>query len=250
MSNQPDKKEYIISRNFLVSSADVDFEGVIRVSALVNFLIQSAWQHAEHLGWGVDALLKKNLSWVLSGFTLEVKQYPKWKDTITIETWPKGVNRLFYMRDFNIRNSSGELVGKATTNWLLIDIDTRRPKLIDIDGIILHLDNMPHAISAVVPVISFDGTPEHTTDYQVRYSNVDVNQHLTTTGYIDFIFDTFDPAYLSKNRPVLVSVNFLREVKFGINLKMHRIKTDDQKFYFQLEKSDDVKPLFRAELCF
>jgi medium-chain acyl-[acyl-carrier-protein] hydrolase len=245
-----DNKQYKISCQYLVSSADVDFEGILRVSSLINFLIQSAWQHAEHLGWGVDALLKRNLAWVLSGFTLEIKHYPKWKETITVETWPKGVNRLFYMRDFYIRNSSGELLGKATTNWLLIDIDKRRPKLIDIDDVILHLNTMPHAIEEFVPVINFEGTTENTTDYQVRYSNVDVNQHLTTTGYIDFIFDTFDPTYISKNRPVSISVNFLKEVKFGANLKMHRKKPNEHTFLFQLEKTDEEKPLFRAELFF
>lgn len=245
-----DKKVYKMSRDYLVTSADVDFEGVIRVSALVNFLIQSAWQHAEHLGWGVDALHKKNLSWVLSGFILEINNYAKWKETITIETWPKGVNRLFYMRDFYIRNSAGELIGKATTNWLLIDIDKRRPKLVDIDDVILHLNNMPHAIEDVVPAINFEGVPEQTTDYQVRYSNVDVNQHLTTTGYIDFVFDTFEPAFISKQRPVWISINFIREVKFGANLKMHRKNSDENTFQFQLEKSDEAKPLFRAELRF
>jgi acyl-ACP thioesterase len=244
------KKDYIIRKEFLITSADVDFEGILRVSSLINFLIQSAWQHAEHLGWGVNDLLKKNLAWVLSGFKIEIIDYPLWKQTITVETWPKGINRLFYMRDYNVFNGQGNLIARATTNWLLIDIDKRRPKLIEIDNEIFHLNPDRHAIKEFVPVIDFTGNANNITPFQVRYSNVDVNQHLTTTGYIDFIFDTYEPDFISKNRPKSLVSNFIKEVKFGAQVNMLKKERDNKQHLFQLEPSPGGNAFFKAELTF
>lgn len=247
---QTEPKEYIIRKDFLITSADVDFEGILRVSALANFLIQSAWQHAEHLGWGVNDLLKQNLSWVLSGFKIEILNYPKWKQTITVETWPKGINRLFYMRDFFIYDELGNVIAKATTNWLLIDIDKRRPKLVEIDNEIFRMNPGKHAIQEFVPMLNYSGIAQCTTPFQVRYSNVDVNQHLTTTGYIDFVFDTYNPDFISKNRPKTVVANFIKEVKFGALVNMVRNEPNSYHHFFQLVPTEGSSPFFKAELTF
>jgi medium-chain acyl-[acyl-carrier-protein] hydrolase len=241
-------KEYIIRRNFLVTSADVDFEGVLRISSLTNFLIQSAWQHAEILGWGVNDLHEKNLAWVLSGFTIKIDKYPVWKENITVETWPKGINRLFYLRDFNIFDDHGNILAKATTNWLLIDIDKRRPKLILHDNEVFHMNPDRHALKEFVPALNFSGDIESLTAYQVRYSNVDINRHLTATGYLDFIFDTYNPGFISENRPKKVVANFIKEVIFGAEVNMLRAKLSENQHFFQLESNDAKNAFFRAEL--
>jgi acyl-ACP thioesterase len=217
---------------------------------LVNFLIQAAWYHAEELGWGVDNLLKKNLVWVLSGIKLEILNYAHWKESVTVDTWPKGVNRLFYLRDFNVKNTTGELIARGTTNWLLIDIDKRRPKLMEGDAVILQLSDMPHAIAELVSVLEFEGTPVQSTDYQVRYSSVDINRHLTTTGYIDYIFDSYDPEFISANRPKSITANFIKEVKFGMNVHMIRSKLSEKKEFFQLISEDGKTVYFKAALIF
>ncbi|MBN1119251.1 MAG: hypothetical protein JXA77_18720 [Bacteroidales bacterium] len=241
--------DLIIKRKYLVTSAEVDFEGKIRMSALINFLIQTAWQHAEHLGWGVSEIQKYNLSWVLSGIQIELNEYTNWKEEIAIETWPKGLNRLFYLRDYIIYNQKGEKIGKATSNWLLIDVDKRRPKLHKVKNIDKVITDK-HAIEDLIPSLNFAGKPEKKTNYQVRYSNVDVNQHLTTTGYIDFVFDTFDPDFISKNRPRVITMNFLKEVVYGTNASMLRITDDENKKQFILEPAEGGKAFFKCELSF
>ena len=245
-----DNKELIIRKDFLITSADVDFEGTLKFSALANFLIQSAWQHAEHLGWGVNDLLEKNLAWVLSGFKIEILAYPHWKENIIVETWPKGINRLFYLRDYFVYNESGVLIAKATTNWLLIDIERRRPKLIEIDNTIFRSNTNRHAINEYVPDLEFPGGSAEVTPYQVRYSNIDINQHLTTTGYLDFVFDTYSPDFISGNRPKTVVANFIKEIKFGMEVNMLRNNTDEKSHKFQLEPSDKKTVYFRAMLEF
>ncbi len=244
------KPEIQQTKEYLITSADVDFEGKIRMSALVNFMIQSAWHHAEHLGWGVNDLHANNMAWVLSGIKVELSSYPEWKEKITVETWPKGLNRLFYLRDFLIYNEKKEIIGKATSNWLTIDIDKRRPRMHLLTNIEEITANNKHAIKEYIPSLKFEGDADKKTEFIVRYSNIDINQHLTTTGYIDFIFDTFSPEYISSNRPKSLTANFLHEVGFGSHVNMLTKNISEDKKSFQLDLVDGDKPLFRGEMEF
>ncbi|MBN2486773.1 MAG: hypothetical protein JXB34_12435 [Bacteroidales bacterium] len=242
--------EYIIKRDFQVTSADVDFEGVLKLSALTNYFIQAAWQHAEILGWGVSELQKDNLAWVLSGFKIEIAEYPEWKQSITVETWPKGINRLFYLRDFIMYGNKGKVLARATTNWLLIDIDKRRPKLAGTGIDLFEMNSGKHAIKETVPALSSPDSFDLAVPFDIRYSNIDINQHLTTTGYIDFIFDTYNPEFISGERPKFLVANFLKEVKFGSKVEMLRSGSTGNHHMFELRNRENNLLYFRGAVGF
>jgi len=54
--------------------------------------------------------------------------FPEWGQNITVETWPKGIDRLFAFRDFRILNSDGTVIGAATSSWMILDHDTPAPQ--------------------------------------------------------------------------------------------------------------------------
>lgn len=247
------KTEIIQNTKYLVTSADVDFEEKIHISSFINVLIQSTWRHAEHLGWGINILRKHNLSWVLSGLKLEILDYPKWKDELIIETWPKGINRLFYLRDYIGYNKDNEIVAKATSNWLLIDSDKRRPKLKLLDNLNDVISENKHAIPEPVPLLKIDSEPDNVKEkeYEVLYTHIDVNQHLTTTGYIDFVMNTFEPEFISKNRIKEIVLNFQKEVLFGSKLKLAYSSQDKRLMrYYLYTLENKIKPCFTCELNF
>ena len=239
---------YQFKQKFLVSSADVDFQQELRFSSLTNYLIQIAWRHAEQLKWGVDDLHKHNLVWVLMGVKIQLVQTPKWRETITIETWPKGINRLFYLRDFKIYNSNQQIIGRATSNWLLIDIEKRRPKLHHLDSKVFEKNFNNHAIEELIPFLKAEIKTDQILEYIVRYSDVDLNHHLTTTRYIDWIFDTHSLAELKHRKPKELTVNFSKEIIYGQTINMHRSKIEENTEQFQLVSEDGNTIFFRAEL--
>ncbi len=239
-----------LKSSFFISSADVDFQATLRPSALVNFLIQTAWQHAEILGWGINDLLKHNLVWVLSGLKLQIDSYPKWKDKIQILTWPKGINRLFYLRDFLIYNANNKEIGRATSNWLLIDINKRRPKMHDLNNEVFSFNLNRHAINEIIPALNSDFQPDKSLDYNVRYSDIDVNHHLTTTRYIDLVMDMFPPEIFVRKMPVELTMNFSKEVIYGKKVIMQNNKISELEYQFRLMTEEHNKPHFICRLSF
>lgn len=244
-----DEKEYILQKQFRITSRDADFKCDLRLSALINLYIQAAWQHAEILGFGYDHLNAQQLGWALSRLKLKIIKLPSWPGTIVVNTWPKGLNRLFYMRDAEFSDGQGNPFASVTSGWLVFDMNTRRPKLLEAKpASLFHNENL-HAINETIPALKFDGEPILSASYHVRYNDIDMNQHLTAMRYIEFMTDTYDISFLKTHQPAELIVNYLKEITFGTELIMHRYGKG-LRHGFELVNATDDTVCFRGELTF
>ena len=96
---------------------------------------EAANTHAAILGFGYDDLIQSRTAWILSRLNIHFLKSPRWRDEVTLTTWHKGLERLFFLRDFILTDKEGNECIKATTSWLVLNLDTRRlvrdPKLMD-----------------------------------------------------------------------------------------------------------------------
>ena len=54
---------------------DIDYRGKASLISIANFLQETAWQHARHLGLGYNPALKTDLLWVIVGMKIEMSSY-------------------------------------------------------------------------------------------------------------------------------------------------------------------------------
>ena len=112
--------------SFAVHTYEVDAFGTLAVPALSGYLSEVAGLHAGELGVGLDALMARGLTWVLVRQRIENPVPVRLGDTIEIETWPSGIDRLAAVREFVVRRGDEE-VARATTQWFVLDVATRKP---------------------------------------------------------------------------------------------------------------------------
>lgn len=236
-------------RKFKIDSSETDFQNQLKVSEFVNMFIQVATDHADELKFGFIDLQPAGLSWVLSRFTIAFYQPPKWRDEITVLTWPKGLNRLFYRRDAIAFMPDGSECARITADWLIIDKETRRPKLFDKDNPVLHAECDKHAISEASASLKFCIEATTVKSFVIRYGDIDLNRHLTATRYIDFMFDMYELSFLEANRPKELVVNYIREALFDETVIMKQCIKENIHLFELVEKQSD-KVLFRAKLYF
>jgi len=55
----------------------------------------SAWRHARHLGFGYEETRKRNEFWVIVGLMVRMIENSPLGKVRHVETWPKGIERLF-----------------------------------------------------------------------------------------------------------------------------------------------------------
>src|SRR5512140_284634 len=112
--------------SFAVRSYEVDAFNELAVPALWGYLQESAGISAERLGFGVSRCLDAGFTWVLARQRLELTRAARFGESVEIETWPNGTERLAAYREFVVR-CGGEEIAKATSTWFLLDLRTRRP---------------------------------------------------------------------------------------------------------------------------
>ncbi|HET7903742.1 MAG TPA: acyl-ACP thioesterase domain-containing protein, partial [Candidatus Eisenbacteria bacterium] len=108
--------------NFGVHTYEVDAFGTLTLPALSGFMGEIAGAHASELGVGLETLMPKGLTWVLVRQRIENPVPVRLGETIEIETWPAGMDRLAALRDFVVRRADGTEVARATTQWFVLDL--------------------------------------------------------------------------------------------------------------------------------
>ena len=78
-----------------VRSSDLTPHGPASVPALCVDLQEAAGHHADDLGVSLRRLQEEDQAWVLSHLHLELDRPPVRDETVTIETWPLGLEGLY-----------------------------------------------------------------------------------------------------------------------------------------------------------
>ena len=235
---------------FKVTSADTDMYSRLRPGALLNFLIQSAINSADDLGLGFGSIKSLDLFWVLSRLTVEISRPLKWYEDLTVETWPKDVERIIYLRDFIVRDKEEKVVAKATSGWLAVDFNTKRPKRIDD----LHAEMFERLKSKA----ALEDFPEKLTSpgggdlFEIKssYFDIDLNKHVTSTRYIDWMMDTFGLEFNFSHYPKRISINYLKETMPNETIILTRNEPSPGQYHFEgINKSAD-SGAFRGRIDF
>jgi medium-chain acyl-[acyl-carrier-protein] hydrolase len=236
------------SQSFQISSFDLNPNATARLTSIANYLQEMAYQHAKRLEWGFHDLEKKNVAWVLSRFHLKLYQLPGWDDTITIETWPRGVDRLFAIRDFKITNKSGDLIGDATSYWLIVDINTHRPTRITED-IIKIVTREETVFNAKSEKLEISGELSEVYKRKVSFSDLDIVGHVNNVKYMEWCMDAI-PLEIHLNHELAeLEINFLHEAKYGEEIQLNHSESG-QRFMVNAVNTSTNKECVRARMQF
>ncbi len=243
-------KNLVTETEFTVSSADADMYGRVRPGALSNFFIQAAVASADHLGFGFENLQEHKLFWVLCRLTVEITRPLQWREAVRIETWPKTIDKLLYIRDFTA-HAGGGICARATSGWLAVDIEKKRPK--QVKGIEARLfDHLkdrhalsypPQRIGAVI-----NGTAGR--EIAVTYYDIDLNKHVTSTRYIDWMLDAFPAEYHAAHYPEKLSINYAKEILPEKNIRLMQKQAGPEEYEFEGKDVEGGANHFKGRIRF
>ncbi len=202
----------IWKESFPVHSFDVGNAGVLKPQAIFQFFQEAAGKHATDLGVGFDALRKLGLFWVLSRVKAAIEKLPAWGDEVTLVTWPKGIDRLFALRDFLMIDREGTSLVRGTSCWLLVDMERMRPRRIDSIPRSFPVLTEEHALRESLDKITVPENLAVKYEKQVMVSDLDVNHHVNNTEYVRWITDCLEPGDGTLRS---LQVNYLEEAKLG-----------------------------------
>ena len=261
---------------FLAEPFHCDFSSHLFMGHLGNHLLNAADYHSNDRGYGMNYLMPRHKTWVLSRLAIEMQQMPKSYDKFFVETWVEGAMKYFTSRDFKIcgkvsgtsatssssepssDSSSEEIVyGYGKSVWAMIDTDTRQP--VDIfsinDGLIREYieEEKPCPIAASSRVkMGKDAQLVRTID--TYYNDVDVNGHINSVEYIEHILDPFDLDFYLTHFLQRFEIAYVAESHQGDKLKFYMEQENEEEYCIKITKmcknSAEEVEIVRSKLKF
>src|SRR5512138_3400832 len=231
--------------SFAVHTYEVDAFGTLAVPALSGYLSEVAGLHAGELGVGLDALMARGLTWVLVRQRIENPVPIRLGDSIEIETWPSGIDRLAAVREFVVRRG-GEEVARATTQWLVLDVATRQPvRPGDVLDARFPLEARPPAVPLAQGKLADLRAWDFQKRFHVRYSDIDANLHVTNTSYVAWAMEAVPRELWRSSRIASVEVQFVAETHHGAAILSRLAATGEAAFAHAIVREEDGKELAR-----
>ncbi len=242
----------IFSADYAIHTYEADSRGAAQPTALFRFLLDAASAHADSLGFGYQDMRERRYAWMLSRFLLRVDRYPRWRETLTVRTWPSGTERLFALRDFDVRDGEGAEIARATSSWIAIDTERRAPERIER----LELDPA-HFVERRVFDRSADRVPalsvaELRLAAFARYGDIDLNRHVTSARYLQWCIDCLPPETSGLRELREFEANFLAEGREGDSLSVEASaekpldRDGAERYLHRVVRTEDGAELLRA----
>ena len=168
-------------------------------------------------------------------------------DVVKVESWPKCIKGVTFIRDFVI-SKNGERVGYATTQWALMDFVNRRP--VRATSLPKTLPDEVHEHSREIELERYITPPETAIScgiYKrcVMLSDLDENLHLNNTNYADIMLD-YIPSNFYEKKIETVQINFKGEALLGDELEI-TVYADGNTVYYCAENLTKEHTCFEAK---
>lgn len=220
--------------------------GKLSTSFMFYQMQDIAWQHATKLGFGYDHLKEDGQFWVLSKLWVKIGRRPEWGEDFTLETWSRGTDGFFGYRDFNFVDQAGSNIIQATSSWLVLDARTKRiVRLNDFSNFPEYGESVFRENAGKVNVPESDAKLHFT---PVGFTEIDINQHVTSGRYIERIINSYNFDFHKENRLIEFEVNFLKEGLPSDNLAVKKQELDNINHLCSLVRESDGADLIRARL--
>lgn len=230
-----------------IRSYDADATRRASNPSLCRCFLEAAWNHAEALGIGCTHLRAQGKFWVLARFLFEVQQYPTWGDWVTLRTWPRGIKSAFALREFEFSTETGTRFAAGSSAWLVVDADSKRPQRIHHLLPNLAALDCSAALKRDAARLAGNETWDSESPITAHYSDIDVNQHVNSSRYIDWMLDGYPADFHLCHFLHVLEVNYLNETHDGESLVLRTHQCDLGVFNHSLVKSDG-REVCRARL--
>lgn len=207
-------KEYI--ENINIKYSEIEQNLALKPYALLNYLQDIASKSAEDLGFGYSYMHPLNYAWFLIKYRMEFIDYPYDVQNLSLKTAPRGYNKLFAYRNFEILKEN-KIIAKISSTWSVIN--TVNHSMVPVQVALLDNPNMQVfkkseddlSYEKIILPQNFDIEKK----FEVRYTDLDVNKHVNNGNYIIWAFEPLDFEFKNIHKIKILDMVYKKEVKFN-----------------------------------
>jgi acyl-ACP thioesterase len=220
--------EYTIP--FRVRSYEVDQNGRATMPSVCNYFQEAAGVHANHLQFDIEQLRENGMTWVLYKMEVHVDRYPdRWED-VTVKTRPSAGDGLRALRDYELIDHEGNRLAAAVSQWMVLNLKTRRPVRIPQEILKLGLKEPTHIIEPdkkPIAQVGMDSGEETAPVTRAGHHHLDMNGHVNNVTYISW-FTGHVPRSVAKTKQCSrFEIQYISECGAGDDIRIAREITEE-----------------------
>lgn len=191
-----------------------NYKGRLFIKTLCDLFNDAAEVQTEQYGVDVDTLNARGVTWMLHRLHIQLAKMPHKEEEVWIETWPSGIDRLFALRDYRMIRPNGEELVRATSEWMYIDLERRRPLRLPANVIEMSTQHSIEKLhlSPFLEEKELEGEMPEGRDFTATFDNIDFNGHVTQASYVRWITNALPFEFLRHHVICEIEVIYAHEI--------------------------------------
>lgn len=238
------------TQQFHVRYSETGSNGLLKPVQIFKYFQDAASEHTHEMGVSGLHLRPRNLAWVILQYKVKFLSYPRWRQSVCLKTWRHTERNLYEIRSYEIRDEQGQLLTEGKSVWVMIDTERKRPvRLKNNIPPGLMIETTPVENSRVeIPALS---KPEFEQIFRVRRRDLDFNEHVNNTVFIEWALETGPESVILHYLPYEVEVNYLGDVGYGDVVKsqaQNLLNAGPPTFLYRITDNQDNRETTRLRI--
>ena len=199
--------------NSRVCYDDIDRQMHLTLRGAMGHMQEAAILHSSLCGYSIGDIERTRVLWMLVQWRARLVGTACWNDDLTVNTWPRTMERLTSVRNFEIFGQDHQLVAVGESNWVLVSADTGRPTRITPEVAAAYDLSDRDVFDTSLPKLS----KEYgilASKFVVGRRDLDTNCHVNNRVYLDYALEAL-PDELSAEHFPEVSVRYHQQLLHG-----------------------------------
>jgi medium-chain acyl-[acyl-carrier-protein] hydrolase len=185
----------------------------MNIGNLVNVMLYYSGIQSTQLGRADAYFHELGMTWIVTDYEIKVNRLPRAFEEITIVTEAKSYNKFFTYRDFEVFDEQGNLLVTLHSTFSLMKIEERKLASLKAEYLEPYEADKIKTIRRGPQLPNFD--EPFAKDFEVRYSDLDTNNHVNNSKYLNWVLDTLSLEFLSTHEMAHMHVRFVKEIAYG-----------------------------------
>ncbi len=211
----------VFTQHFMTRHSECDPSLRVTPAAVLDYFQEVAGRHCIPYGVAVPQIMADwGLTWVLTAMAVRFDAYPHWPEEVIVQTWPRRLHGFKALRDFYLKDSAGRICVKGSSQWAVLELETRRPAKMDKIGELMPCSCEEEALPEVRPgriplpeTFNLEDIP-----ITVSSADLDYNYHVNNLRYIIWLLSSLDKGLQEGQELAALNIAYLGECHLGDQL--------------------------------
>lgn len=229
----------MIKINFRLDYSHLKWDYTAPASKLLEYLQEAAILHSESVGLTMDWFFEEKKGWVIRSWDIEFLKNIKWNEEFSIETFPCLFKGILAQRGFVCRNSQGEVVIKAASEWVFTDRLKLRPIKVTEEMSSKYGELLPLPLETDFKINPTDTDNYRETTLRVTRRDTDTNRHTNNISYLEWVTDMLSDEEYNSGRITRLKTSYKKQCVMGDEIKI-RLYKQENAYYAAIFKENEL----------